>query len=181
MLPGFTKNQILLLEVFFNDPEKSRYLREIGRIVNKEPGVFQKDIKKLSEAGILESYYDGNRHFFKLNKNYFLFEELKSIFFKTVGVKARLREGLKKIKGIKKAFIYGSFARGDEKSASDIDLFVIGSINEDELLDFISGLEKSIGRECDYILMSEKEYERKLNEGSSFLKNILSRDIIELV
>lgn len=181
MLPKFTKNQILILEVFFNHPEKTFYLRELGRIVGKEPGVFQKDIEALAKSGLLESYRDASRRFFRLNKKYPLYEELKSIFFKTIGIKGELQRGLRKIKGIQKAFIYGSFARGEEKAGSDIDLCVIGSIDEDAFLDLISSLEKKMGREISYTLIGEDEFEEKLEKKDSFLENILNQPKIELL
>lgn len=177
----FTKNQILILEVFFNHPERAYYLRELARILGKEPGVFQRDINKLVENGVLEDYYKASRRFFKLNKNYHLFKELKSIFFKTVGIKGMLQKELKKIKGIKTALLYGSFAKGKERDASDIDLLIVGSINEDELIYLITGLEKKFDREINYTLVAEKEFQKRLKEGNSFLKNILGQKIIKLI
>ncbi len=44
---NFTKNQTLVLEIFFNQPERAFYLRELARLLGKQPGVFQKDINKL--------------------------------------------------------------------------------------------------------------------------------------
>jgi predicted nucleotidyltransferase len=164
MLLKFTKNQILILEIFFNHPERSYYLRELALLMGKEPGVFQKDINKLIEKGILEDYFEANRRFFKLNKKSSILKELKLIFFKTLGIKGRLGEELKKIPGIKEAFIYGSFARGEEKTTSDVDLFIIGSIDENKLIDMIIRLEKKFNREINYSLMTEKEFEKKLKE-----------------
>ncbi len=181
MLPKFTKNQNLILEIFFNRPEKSFYLREIGSILNKEPGVFQKDINRLEKDGILEGYYEANRRFFKLNKNYPFYRELKSILFKTTGIKGKLQEELKKINGVEEAFIYGSFAQGKEGSASDVDIFIIGSVNEDNLIDLISRLEKKFDREINYTLMTEKEFKVKAKEENSFLKNVLNRKKIKLL
>lgn len=181
MLPKFTKNQILILEVFFNHPEKTFYLRELARVVGKEPGVFQKDIDALSENGLLESYRDVSRRFFRLNKKHPLYSELKSIFFKTVGIKGELQRGLQKIEGARRAFIYGSFARGEERAGSDIDLCVIGAVNEDELLDLINLLEKKTGREINYTLIGEEEFKDKLDKKDSFLKNVLNQQRIELL
>jgi len=169
------------LRVFLNRPEKTYYFRELARILGKEPGVFQKDINKLVEEGILESYYEVNRHFFKLNRRYPLLDELKSIFFKTVGVKGKLQQELRKIKGIKEAFIYGSFAKGQVKATSDIDIFVVGSVDEDELIDLITMLEKKIDREINYTLMTENELQKKIKGKDSFLKNIFSQKMIKLI
>jgi len=177
----FTKNQTLILEIFFSDPEKSCYLRELGRIIGKEPGVFQKDINKLVESSILTSEYRAKSRFFKLNKNHPLYKELKSIFFKTVGAEGRLREILKSIKNIKIAFIFGSFAKGREDSFSDIDLMVIGNPNEDILISKISKLESQLDREINYHIFSPDDWRKAIRKKDSFIENILSQPKIFLV
>jgi len=177
---NLTKNQNLILETLFNAPEKAYYLNELARKMEKKPGVFQRDINKLAEEKMLESFYDGNRRFFKLDKKYPLYKEMQSIFFKTTGIEGSLRDAAKKIKGVKRAFIYGSYAQGRERPASDVDLFVIGSIDENILIDNISKLEEKLGREINYTLMTGEEFEEK-RKNSSFVKNVLSNKIIELV
>ncbi len=176
----FTKNQTLILEIFFNHPEKFYYLRELARMLGKKPGVFQREINKLVEDGILESFYRANSRFFHLNKKHPLYGEVKSIFFKTIGVEGSLRKSLAEIKGIKRAFIFGSYPAGRERANSDVDLFVIGQINENILIKTILPLEKKFGREVNYHLMTEKEFKQKKDENS-FIKNVLSGKIIELV
>lgn len=177
----FTKNQTLILELFFNDPSKEYYLREIGRIFGKEPGVFQRDINKLVESGILLSETKANSRFFKLNKNYHLYKELKSIFFKTFGAEGRIKEILKNIKKIDIAFIFGSFAAKREDSFSDIDLMIIGEPDEDCLIKELSKLEKRINREINYHIFSKKDFKNKIREKNSFIKGILSKPKIFLI
>ncbi|MBI3638565.1 nucleotidyltransferase domain-containing protein [Candidatus Wolfebacteria bacterium] len=171
----------MILEILFNNPEQPRYLREIGKIIGKEPGVFQRDINKLTEEGLLESFYQANSRFFKINKKHHLFKELKAIFFKTLGIEGVLKKELKKIKGIKEAFLYGSFAQKKEKNHSDVDIFVIGSMDEDDLADLTNHLEKRFGRDINYILMAEKEFLKKKKEKNSFLSNVLNNKIIKLI
>lgn len=180
MILNLTKNQTLILKTMFNHPDKSFYFREIAKIIGKEPGVFQKDIKKLVEDQIIETYEEGNRRFFKLNSKHPLYKEIKSIFFKTTGIEGKLKNDIKKIKGIKKSFIYGSFAQGKEKPASDVDIFVVGTIDENDLIDRLSALENEFGREFNYTLMDEKEFKEK-NKKDSFVKNVLSQKTIELI
>ncbi|MFA5360545.1 MAG: nucleotidyltransferase domain-containing protein [Candidatus Paceibacterota bacterium] len=181
MMPSFTKNQVLILEIFFNHPENAFYLRQISRFLGKEPGVFQRDINNLVKDGILESYYEGNNRFFKINKKYPLYKDLKNIFFKTIGAKGELEKILKDIKGVKNAFIYGSFAKGEEQKQSDIDLCIIGSIDENSLIRKLTQLEKKLEREINYILIDEKEYKDRLKNKDSFLENINNQDKIYLI
>lgn len=178
---NFTKNQILILGIFFNNPEKSYHLRGIGKIIGKEPGVFQRDINKLTEEELLNSFYQANSRFFKINKKHHLYGELKSIFFKTVGIEGVLKREFKKAKGVKEAFIYGSFAQNKEKNSSDVDILIIGPADENGIIDLANRLESKFGREVNYTLMTEKEFLKKKKEGNSFLQNILNKKIIKLV
>lgn len=178
---NFTKNQTLILELFFNDPERTYYLREIGRMIAKEPGVFQKDINKLVESGILISRYQANSRFFKLNKNHPLYKELKSIFFKTLGAEGKLREVLVAIENIKIAFIFGSYAKKKEDSFSDIDLMIIGKPDEDLLLPKISRIEGQLDREINYHIFSSDDWKKRIKEKNSFVKSILTGPKIFLI
>jgi len=177
----FTKNQTLILEIFFNNPDKSYYLRELARMIGKEPGVFQKDINKLVEKGILISEYRAKNRFFKLNKKHPFYKELKSIFFKTFGAEGKLKKALKKLKNIKVAFIFGSYAKGKEDSFSDIDLMIIGTPDEDKLILEIMKIEKKIEREINYHIFSISDWRRKLKQKNSFLKNVLAQPKIFLI
>lgn len=177
----FTKNQSLILEIFFNHPEKSYYLRELGRFLDKEPGIFQKDINQLVEKGILISEYRANSRFFKLNKFHPLYSEFKAIFFKTLGAQGQLEKILKKIKNIKIAFIFGSFAQEKEDFYSDIDLMIIGNPDEDLLISAISQLERRLDREINYHIFASKDWKKKIQEKDSFLENIISQPKIFLI
>jgi len=177
----FTKNQTLVMEIFFNNPEKSYYLRELAKILGKQPGVFQKDINALVAKNILLSERVANSRFFKLNKEYALYSEIKSIFFKTVGAQGQLKDVLSKIKNIKLAFIFGSFASKSEDSLSDIDLMIIGNPKEEELIPEIIKIENKIDREINYHIFSQEEWEKRVKDGDSFLKNILAKEKIFLI
>jgi len=181
MTLNFTKNQTLILEIFFRDPEKSYYLRELGRIIGKEPGIFQREINKLVGSGILLSEYRAKSRFFNLNKKYPLYEEFKSIFFKTLGAEGKLREILKKIKNIRTAFVFGSYAKKTEDSFSDIDLMLIGNPDEDLLIPKITKLEKQLGREINYHIFSPADWRKGLRQKNSFLENILAGPKIFLI
>ncbi len=169
----FTKNQILILEIFFNNPEKSYYLRELGRMLSKQPGVFQREINKLTKDNFLISEYQASSRYFKLNKNHPLFNELKSIFFKTLGAEGRLKGLLVKVKNIETAFIYGSFAKNKEDQFSDIDLMIIGAPDEDILISKISKIEGEIGREINYTIFSPQDLKNGLTKKEVFLEDII--------
>ena len=89
------KNQSSLLKLFLTNPERSFYMQEIGRILGKKPGTFQRTINKMVSEGILISEYKANARFFQANKKYPIYKELKSIVFKTVGVQGSYKRSIR--------------------------------------------------------------------------------------
>jgi PAS domain S-box-containing protein len=63
-------NKEQIIQLFTSNPESSFHMRGIGRILKKEPGVFQRAINALVEEGILESEYRANARFFRLAEKY---------------------------------------------------------------------------------------------------------------
>lgn len=177
---NLTKNQALILNIFYTNPEKSFYFRELARMLNKAPGVFQKDINNLVVEGIILSNFIGRSRFFKLNKQYPLYKEYKSIILKTMGIDKIISKKLQNIAGIKKAFIFGSYAQGTMDNFSDIDIIINGNTNEKILEKIFLPLEKEFNREINYSLYSPAEFEEK-QKTNSFLKNVLSQKIVSLI
>jgi len=175
------RNKILLH--FFSNVDDELYLREMARRLKEDPGNLSKELAKLELEGIFVSQFRGKQKYFFLNKTYPLFNELKSIIFKTIGIKGSLQKIINKTNGVVTAFIYGSFATGKENASSDIDLCLIieGNVfNEDKLISKIDGLEKTIFREVNYIYYSEEEWEKQINENDGFIENIKTGPIIVL-
>jgi predicted nucleotidyltransferase len=176
-----SKNQLLLLRLFYTNPARAYYVQEIGRALGKKPGVFQRTLNRLAEEGILESEYRANARFFRANTDYALYEEFRKIVSKTIGAEASLKELVEGIRGIDLALIYGSFAKSTERKDSDIDVLVVaGKSAEDRLLSGISDLEKKIQREINYKLYSPEEFRAKRKRRDPFLAEILSDSYILL-
>jgi predicted nucleotidyltransferase len=176
-----SKNEALLLRLFFTNPGTEFYIQEIGRILGKKPGVFQRTLYNLEEQGILASQYKANARYFRVNEGHPLFEEIKSIIAKTVGLIGSLKEILRNAGSIDFAFIYGSFAKGSENPLSDIDLMIIGSPDESVLLQRLSELEHSLKREINYRIYSSIDCVRDIQRAEPFLLNILANRKIFLI
>lgn len=169
-----------LLSYFFANPQTSLYLREIASLLREDPGNLSKELAHLVKSGIFLSNARGNQKYFSLNKDYPLYKELKSIIFKTIGIEGSLREIIANTEGIKFSFIYGSFAHHKEQAASDIDLFIVGNPDEEELMEGIENLEKKLNREINYNIYPPKEFKEKLRKKDTFILNILKRPKIVL-
>lgn len=178
-MPGsqsfLSPNRLLLLGLFYTNPEKSYYMQEVGRLLGKKPGVFQRALNALAEEGALRSEYRGHARFFQANTQHPLYPELKGIVSKTSGAEGTLRRLMGQLKDLKLALIYGSFAKGKERESSDIDLLVVGNPRmETALIKGLRLLEKKLQREINYKLYSEMEYLQKRAKRDLFLEEVLT-------
>lgn len=169
-----------LLTYFFTNPQAALYLREISAFLGEDAGNLSKELLRLEKTGIFISYMRGNQKYFSLNKKYSLYKELKSIVFKTIGVEGSLKDIVSGIEGIKAAFIYGSFAGNKENASSDIDLFIVGHIDEDKLMREIEVLEKKLKREINYNIFPTQELRERIEKKDSFIMNVLKHPKIIL-
>lgn len=158
-----------LLQLFFQDPEKRLYVREISKILNKEPGHFQRALNNLVEEEILIDEKEANLRYFKLNKEHPLYFELKKIVSKTLGIEAKLKKLTEESKKIKYAFIFGSIAADKEHTTSDIDLMLIGEVDQEYLTEKVSKLENELSRPINYHIYHKKEILTKLKENNDFI------------
>ena len=172
--------RVKLLKLFFLHREREFYLRELSRITGENLNSVRRELQNLKNAGLITERRRGNQKLYKVNKLSPIHEELRRLVIKTVGIGDVLRKELSKF-NIKFALVYGSFAQGDEIETSDIDLLIIGDLNEEKLIKVIGKLEEELSREINYILWTEKEFKRKIREGHHLLMDILKKPIIMLV
>jgi predicted nucleotidyltransferase len=154
------------------------HLRGIARLINVSPVYVGKELDNLSKLNLVKKSKKGNLSIYSINKDNYLLDELRNMFIKTDYLGELLK---KKLEGkVIYAFIYGSFAKGEETASSDIDLFVIGDIKEDELLNILQELEKKVDREINYILWTEKTFLQKA-KSHHLLKTIKKSRLIMLI
>ncbi len=175
-----TKSQILILKLFFLNPNKEFYLNDIARRTGLSASYVAKELKKVERIRMVSRREQGNLVLFSVDRKCTIYDELKRIFLKYELLDEIIARELPK-EEIKYAFIYGSFAQGKETESSDIDLFIVGKIKEKIVLDVIRKIEGETGREVNYILWTEQELKKKVREGVPLLRNIVDNPIIMIV
>lgn len=169
-----SKTRQTILKAFVESPDSEYYTRQLAKVYKISVGTIHRELKRLSASGILKERKVGNIKLFSLNKQNSLYEEIRNIIYKTQGVVSFIRDAISGIKGIKVAFIYGSFAKGDERHDSDVDLFLMGEgIDEDKLIHAINGVEKKLFKEINYTRYTENEYKKEKKKKNSFIIEII--------
>ena len=169
-----------LLKLFLTNPESSIYTREIARRTGEPLNAVRRELGHLEKAGLIASRREGNLKLYSLIKESPLYTELKRIVYATIGIGDYLTDRLADSGQIELAFIYGSVARDDETAMSDIDLFVVGNIDEEELHNTVSQIENDIGRSVNYTIMTGEEFAERIRSAEPFVKRVMSEKKIIL-
>ena len=166
--------------IYMHTDEKF-FVRQLAGILNEDPTNLSRELANLEKAGILISSKEGNLKYFQANKNCSFYNELKGLVLKTVGVVGELQAALQEIPEIKYAFIYGSYAKGEERADSDVDLMIIGDLDLDMLDSLINDIEKKIGRTINYVIYDFEEFLDKKKKKDGFVIDVLKDKKIMLV
>jgi len=179
MIELITKSKIRqrILLLFIYNQNKEFYLSEIARRVNASVGTTQRELEKLLRYDFLLFKKKANLSFYMLNKRYIFLTEVESIVKKTIGIEIELKNRIARVKNVEFAFLYGSYVKGGMKSDSDIDLFIIGKVDEDLVFQAIEETENIIGREINYHLSRKKDFLEKKNQNY-FYKEILHHHLL---
>jgi predicted nucleotidyltransferase len=169
-----------ILILFFSNPSKRYYVRELERLLGYTAGTIRREILKFKKDNFFLTENVGNLVYYKLNKDHPLYNEIKSIVAKTSGIVERLKEALDSIKNIDIAFIYGSFASGKVTTTSDIDVMIIGDPKATEVAKNLRMLETKFDREINFTLYTKDEFLEKRNE-IEFLKEVMKKEKISLI
>ncbi len=175
-----SKTRVTLLSKLMMDPHRRYYIRELSKLLNIPYGMLYREVKNLVSLGIITEEKKGKITLLSANMDLPYFAELRGLMIKTAGLGDAMRDALSGFAGIRYALIYGSFASGEETERSDVDLLTVGDIDEEDLLKALSGVEKDVGREVNYILWSVEEFMKRAREGHHLLADVSRKPVLML-
>ena len=161
-------------------PDEEIHLRELVRVTGFSPRSVNKEVDRLVDAGILLERRSSNRRYLRANKSHQLFNDLRNIIDKTIGVAPALAAALAEEKGIKLALLFGSAASGSEGPASDVDLLVVGSITLSRVLSITRPVQERIGRQINPVVIGMREFRQRRAKKEHFISTVLSGEIVTL-
>ncbi len=176
-----SKVAVKLLDYYFLNPDSQHHINELARILELDPKNTETKLKEFEKKGIFKSEFRGKERYFYLAKNSSLLEHYRQIFLKTYGIEKRLKDAMRDIKGIQKAYIFGSYASNSMDSSSDIDILTVGTHSVLELQRLIAKLQKDTGREVNVTNLSPEEFVAKKKNKGHFITNVFKTKTIRLV
>ncbi len=174
-----SKTRVKLLQLFFSNPNRSFYVREITRKIDEQINSVRRELANLLSIGIISSDNNNNRLYYEVNQQYDYYKALAAIFGRggakmltQVGKEVSAPEdtdeiaALKKVGNVELAILTGQFTRDE---SSGIDMLVVGDINQTKMNKYISEMEAKEGKEIRFVIMDDKEYDYREQVKDRFL------------
>jgi predicted nucleotidyltransferase len=178
----FPKVRQNILSATYSQPEKWWFMSELATFIETTPSSLQRELATLVDSGILRSRRDGNRLYFQAETDSPIFVPLRDLISQTLGIVGEIKESISQFaEKIDFAFIYGSVARGEEHTLSDVDIMVVGSIGLAELSPPLRELGRKFNREINATCYRVEEFQKKLETQSHFLTNVIGNEKIYLI
>jgi predicted nucleotidyltransferase len=171
MLDLRSKARQRLLAYYFANPAARHHLRDLADRLRIYPSNLSRELRRLERDGVFRSEVNGRQKHFRLNREYPLFSEVRSIVAKTIGAVPLIAQSIKTIEGIEEAYLYGPFARNQQDAANDIDVLLIGTPRGEALAEAMRKLERQLGREVNYTVLSRNEFESRRTQNDAFLES----------
>lgn len=78
-----SKTRVKLLRLFFSNPNRSFYVREITRIVDEQINSVRRELANLLSLGLITSDSTNNKLYYEVNQDYEHYDALHSMFSET--------------------------------------------------------------------------------------------------
>lgn len=184
-----SKTRVKLLSLFFNNPGRPFYVREITRKIDEQINSVRRELANLLSIGLVSSDGSNNRLYYEVNPKYEYYEQLRSIFtaipmkssdpvVKEAREEDKIVKQLRTAGSITFAFLTGTFTRDDR---TNVDIFVVGDVNKSRLAKVVADLEKEMGRELNYSALSPEEYQYRISLNDRFITGVLEAKKIVVI
>jgi predicted nucleotidyltransferase len=176
----FGRTRQAVLGLFYGRPTEEFHLRQVARLTGSGLGAVQRELRALVRAGVLLREKRGMHVMYRVNRASPVFEEMRGLVLKTVGVAGRIRKALEPIADrVAWAGVFGSVARGEEGAASDVDLLVVSDeVTVRKLVGLLKDVEGQVGREINPVVYGREEFRRKRRDNHPFLSRVLAGEVV---
>lgn len=172
----FSEYRRRVLGMLLLHPDMSYHVRELARLTGTSAGTLHKELSKLTKGGVLRRQEVGNQVRYSANRDCPIFEELASILRKTSGLVDVLADALSGIESqIDLAFVFGSLARGEQNSNSDVDVMVVGGLGFADVVRVLHPVQETLQREINPVVYSLEEFLHRIDGGDPFIQEVITK------
>lgn len=181
VLLGRSKIRQRILALIMDVPDRRMHLHGIARAVATSAGTAARELGRLEEAGLVRRTREGNQVYFEARPEQPLFGQIRDVVRQVAGAPIILRRHLNGLAGVERAVIFGSYAHGQLKADSDVDILIVGSPDRDELTERLEMASLEISRPVNEVVMTPEELVARRVRGDRFVESIDTQPTIQVV
>lgn len=179
-----SKTRAKLLNIFFENPHKSYYVRELTRVIDEQINSVRRELLNLESIGIIKNETYDNKVYYSANAKHPFCRPLKEIFAKKIDTskdkdvrKSSWDEYVRPVKNYLQALLVTNRIPGQE----GIDLLIIGNDRTKKLTHWAEVVEKKQGKPLNYVILSGDDYLYRKSVRDRFVLDILEMEISEII
>ncbi|MBR0467596.1 transcriptional regulator [Candidatus Saccharibacteria bacterium] len=179
-----SKTRAKLLRLFFENPEKSFYVREMTRVIDEQINSVRRELLNLEGIGIIKNETFDNKVYYSANSKHPFYRPMIDIFSKKIDtvrdkdIKETTWEGYcRPVKNYLKGLVVTNRLPGQD----GVDLLIIGNDKTKKLTRWAEVVEKKQGKPLNYVIMSPDDFSYRKNVRDRFVMEILEMEISEII
>lgn len=186
-----SKTRVKLLNLFYSNPNRSFYVREITRKIDEQINSVRRELANLLSIGIIVSDSNDNKLYYEVNQKFEHFGPLTEMFGgKTASRKATSTpkasssskvaihdsgvapevDEIRSLGNVELAIYTGQFTRDD---LAGIDILIVGDVNQSKVHNFITDLEQRENKDIRYTVLTSSDFSYRRQINDRFIVNVL--------
>ena len=172
-----SKTRAKLLALFFENPDKSYYVREITRVIEEQINSVRRELTNLNALGLVKIENYENKVYYSANMKHPFARPMTEIFSRKVNTSGPAEESepvsvweeyVRPVENILNALLVTNRLPGQE----GLDLLIIGNDYQRKLTRWAELVEKKMGKPLNYAIMTREDYLYRKSVRDKFLTDI---------
>lgn len=179
-----SKTRAKLLRLFFENPKKSFYVREMTRVIDEQINSVRRELLNLESIGIIKNETFDNKVYYSANNKHPFARSLTDIFSKKIDTardkdikETTWEEYSRPVKNYLSGLIVTNRLPGQD----GIDLLIIGNDKTKKLTRWAEVIEKKQGKPINYVIMSPEDFTYRKSVRDRFVIEVLEMEITEII
>lgn len=175
----FASNAWKILSMFFNQPRKKKYVKEVARELKISTGSASVLLKELAASGYLLKQKQGMELFYSLRNDDPVVKKLRTAYFLTKLQQFNFVESILKIDSYATVIaVYGSYVSGNYDEASDLDLLILSNKREEDFYEVIKKIESKLNLEVSLTLLKPVKWIKLADQKDAFYNSVVKNNVV---
>lgn len=174
-----SRTRVKLLRLFVTNPDTNYFVRELTRKVKERINSVRRELDNLANIGLLTFHQQGQKKFYRVNSDFTLYPELKSLMLKSqLMFERNLASSIRRVGQISYLALTGIFTNVPD---AQTDLLIVGKINRSKLKRLVNKFHRDFDKKIRYTVMSKQEFDYRNDVTDRFLYSILENRKIVII